>query len=330
MQDLNLNYNYVIVGCDGYYLVGYHDVINLPCVSYHKDYREGFSSFVPRQLLRWNFSRELNKYIHTPFSHYVYPRLFPHHFPEKKPLCYIFFGANYHVFQTSYLDYLRKRHTDTKLVLYMQDLVSKNKYLNFGRVADKFDLLLSYDKGDSLHYGMEYHPTPMSYVDIPDNREIKQSDIYFCGYAKTRYHIIHQLYNKLTELGYVCDFNILGMPKDASRISGIKYLCNPIDYKENLQHIKKTRCILEVMQEGADGFTPRLWESIIYDRHLLTNNGSIRQTSYYDARGCHELSMSHLNEISEWIDKPLVYDKSLKDSLSPCHLLKFIDKKLSR
>ena len=84
-----------------------------------------------------------------------------------------------------------------------------------------------------------------------------------------------------------CDFNIMGLPKGEKRISGINYPDILFSYTENIQHILKTKCILEIMQDNADGFTPRLWESIIYDRHLLSNNKNIASSIFYNAEGCH-------------------------------------------
>lgn len=329
MNDLDLNYNYVIAGSGEYYLVGYHDIINMPCVSYHVGYNDGFSGFVQKQMLRWNFSRQLNKYLHTPFSWFVYPRLYPYSFAKKKPLCYVFFGNRQYIYQTSYLDYLRRHFAGVKIVLYMQDLVSRTNDLHIEKVANKFDLLLSYDQGDAKRYNMDFHPTPMSYVDVPDNKDLPTSDIYFCGFAKNRYELIHEVFRKCREYNLVCDFNILDLPENVKKVDGVHYPAKPFDYMTNLQHVKKTRCILEIMQEGADGFTPRLWESIIYDKHLLTNNKNVQGSAYYYANGCHDISMLSSSNVVPAIKKMVEYPKSIKASLSPIHLLQFIDKKLA-
>ena len=328
MEEYKFKYNYVIIGAGGYYLNGYHDIMSLPNVSYHSSYADGFDSWLSRQVLRWNFSNVVNRHVCTPFSWYVYPRLYPLHFSDNRPLCFLFFGNTQYIYQTSYTEYLRKRYPQARLVLYMQDLVERYPQSMFEKVSPKMDLLLSYDKGDCHKYGMLFHPTPMSYVHIPDNLMLPPSDVYFCGYAKSRFPVVHRIYNELTSQGLTCDFNLLGMPDMAPRIDGIKYISQPFSYTENLQHVVKTKCILEVMQEGADGYTPRLWESIMYNRHLLTNNSTLKDSKYFHPNGMHEYGETGNIDVRPWLDMPISYDEEFKNSLSPVHLLQFIDQAL--
>lgn len=327
MDIKTLNYNYVIIGCDEYYLVGYHDIITLPCVSYHTNYYDGFDSFWERQLVRWNFSRKINQYVHTPFSRLVYPKLYPHHFTDNKPICFLFFGNRQQIYQTDFLKYIRKNYKDSKIVLYMQDLVARNSELHFDSVNKQFDLLLSYDKGDAAKYNMHYYPTPMSYYPISEKNTLSESDIYFCGKGKDRYILIHNIYEQCSQVGLICDFYITEMPASAPRISGIHYN-QPLSYIENLEHIVKTKCILEIMQGGADGYTPRTWESIMYDKHLLTNNTTFEHSLYYFSYGHHNIQTLKDSSILHWINTAVTYPYELKKKISPINLLYFIDKKL--
>lgn len=328
MREPKLRYNYVIIGAGKYYLIGYRDVISLPSVSFHESHKDGFNSWIERQLLRYNFSRAVNKIVKTPFARFVYPRLFPHQFPDDKPLCFFFFSnSNPLVLNSSYLKYLRKTYQDVRLVLFYQDLVASKPMLDIQQMKEKMDLIVSYDEGDCKRYDLMFHPTPMSFVEVAENDKLAQSDFYFCGYAKTRYPIVHEIYLKLVENGYKCDFNLLGMPEGVQLIPGIHYIEKPLSYMENLQHVVKSKCIVEIMQKGADGFTPRLWESIMYNRHLLTNNHSIWNSQFYQENLIHAISDIDDNNVS-WIREPAIYSFEKKQSLSPIHLLKFIDNNL--
>lgn len=325
---MDLKYNYVIIGADGYYMYGYHDVMDLPFVNYHKDYTDGFKTPLKKLLLRLNFSRVINQYIKTPFSFYIYPRLFPQNFKEKKPICFIFFGGQIHIYKSSYIRYLRNTYPTAKLVLYMQDIISSYRQVDFDveKELSKFDLCLSYDLNDARKYNMMYYPTPMSYVSVQENPMIKESDIFFCGKAKTRYPFIHYLYRKLIRRGITCDFHILDMPKGAEHVDGIHYDNNYLTYKENIQHIIKTKAILEIMQDGAVGFTPRLWESIMYDKHLITNNESLLDSKYYMDGSIHMISDNlFFDDIKKLLSKKVKYSNQYKHCLSPLHLLQTID-----
>lgn len=192
-------------------------------------------------------------------------------------------------------------------------------------LKQKMDLVLSYDKGDCKQYDLYFHPTPMSYTEVPDYPSLRPCDVYFCGFAKSRWQTVHDIYICLCRLGLSCDINLVGMPADAPHIDGIHYHARPFSYTENLQHVIKSKCVLEVMQDGADGFTPRLWESIMYDRHLLTNNSIVRFSDFYHPAAIHQLTDIENGRIRRWINNPIPNREAKKNELSPVHLLKFID-----
>lgn len=324
-QTSSLKYNYVICGAGGYYDIGYRDIMDLSGVNYYSSYIDCAKTKLGKLLVRLNFSEKVNRIVSTPLSRLVYPLVYKPSFDEKKPLCYLFFGNVQYVYQTSFLDYLRATYPEVKLVLYMQDLISRNSKLQFDIYRDKFDLILSYDKGDATKYGLPFHPTPMSDVFFESDPNLEKSDVYFCGFAKTRYPLIHELYKKYTELGLECDFHIMQYPNDEERIEGVHYEDKIFTYEQNIQHVLNTKAVLEIMQEGADGFTPRVWESIIYSKHLLTNNETLRLSEYYDEKFMHDINSSNIRGL---INTPVSYSTQQKARLSPVHLLEYIDKLL--
>ena len=321
-------YNYIIAGADGFYEVGYKDIMKLTNVSYHTSFYDGFKNFLLRKMAILNFSKKVNNIIKTPFSRIVYPRLFPFVFEEDKPLCFVFFRNYQPVYQSSYINYIRAKYKNSKTVLIFQDTVASNNTLDWEIVRNNIDLLISYDKGDCVRYGMLYHPTPMSLVEIEDDPSIEESDVYFCGRAKGRYPLVQKVYKQLVNLGLRCDFHLIDMPQEAAVISGIQYSSKPFGYMENLQHVKKTKCIIEIMQDGADGFTPRLWESIIYDKHLLSNNKFILDSGYYSDKNIQIMEGEIDPCIKKWINDDVKYSDSYKQELSPVRLLEFIDNNL--
>ena len=114
-------------------------------------------------------------------------------------------------------------------------------------------------------------------------------------------------------------------PENEQRIDGIYYNEPLFDYNKNIQHVLNTRCVLEVMQEGADGYTPRVWESIVYKRHLLTNNTMLHKSEFYNAANMHNISDDN---ILDWIYTSANYSAEEQERLSPIHLLEFIEDQL--
>ncbi len=319
-------YNYIICGADGYYEVGYYDIMNLPNVAYFSNMYQGITSPLVRFLLKFTFSKKANRFVKFPFSSIVYPALFKNGFPKDKPTCFLVFGNCSHIYNSTYMDYISRKYPNLKKVLYMQDIVARNSELNIEKAKEKFDLILSYDKGDCEKYGLVYHPTPFSLYPIKTEAKIEESDVFFCGHAKNRYSVILKVYDECVSKGLKCKFFVTGVDGFMERRSDIIYN-KPLTYEQILYYVKYTKCILEIMQANADGYTPRTWESIVYDRHLLTNNTSLCKSSYYNANFMHHIN-SDLNYVHNWINSPVSYDTPIKQSISPLRVLEKIVEKL--
>lgn len=319
---MNWKYNYIIAGSGGFYEVAYYDLMQMPNVKYYKGYTDGIEGRIKRLLCRLCFNLTVNKYISTPFKRIVFPWLFQSTFETQKPLCYLFFGNQFAVVNTRYIEYLKRIHPDAKIVLYMQDIVSSLPYYDIKSYKQRFDLILSYDRGDCERYNLTYHPTPYSYYPILNHKK-EDIDVFFCGAAKTRYKTILTVYQKLIAQGLKCKFYIIGVPKD-EQVQGEGLIYNQrISYIENLEYVAASKCILEIMQENADGFTPRLWEAIMYDKHLLTNNKSIVNSMFWDEKGIHLVDFG--SDFSFIKSQPIAYSRMLKENKSPYQILVLIE-----
>lgn len=322
---LDTKFNYIIAGGGGFYLTAYRDLFDLENVSYHVGYANKNHNYLVNLLLRVDFNLNINRFIKTPFRKITFPLLFPHNFCDKRNLCYIFFESQFSVINTGYLEYLRATIPGVKLVLYMQDIVASLPYYNIENYKKRFDLVVSYDKGDCIKYGLEYYPTPYSTY----NGEImptKDIDLFFCGAAKTRYDTIFSVYKACTMMGLKCLFYITGVPEGSKIVGDGLVYDTPITYEENISFVKRSKCILEVMQKNADGYTPRLWEALFYGTHLLTNNTTIKDSEYYQPQSIHFINK--MDDINSWIDETVTVDEELIRSKSPISFLNFIENKL--
>ena len=323
-------YNYVICGSIvSYFDLMYRDLKELENVRYFSSFWEGSHNRISYYLKRATFSEKINKFIKLPFSRYTFPRIYPFHFNDDKPICFVFFETSAYMINTSYMEYLSLRYPNSKKVLYMQDLVSKNPFLNLERAKKVMDLIISYDKGDCERYNFLYSPTPMSKFSISEN-DTPFSDVYFCGLIKSqkRYDNIMSVYNLCKSKGLKCLFYLVGVPVELQKnTDGIIYN-KKLSYIENLKHVDHTKCILEVMQEDADGYTLRLWESILYNKHFLTNNIFLKSSIYYNNQNIHFIH-DDLVKIDNWINECVENREELIAQISPLNLLSIIDKKIS-
>ena len=91
------------------------------------------------------------------------------------------------------------------------------------------------------------------------------------------------IYHKLTGAGMNCQYYLVGVPKEQQiPYPGIVYSDRFMPYREMLEHTVNTGCVLEVNQEGADGYTSRFLEAVMFNKKLVTNNLAIKETQFYN------------------------------------------------
>lgn len=284
-----------------------------------------------RILHKIHYHGYINKYFDIPLKLLWNKFYYNEKNEDNKKLCFVFFISSLRKENKSFFKYLKAQYPDSKLVIYFEDIISSrtkdgNNLLQLDFIGKYFDLALTYDKGDSERYGFLYYPTPYSVMEINDNPTIKQSDLFFCGAAKQRYETIVNTLNKSIENGVNCDF-IVARAEKYKKAAGISYVSYMLPYSVYLEHMKKTNCLLEIIQEGSSGFTLRVWESLVYGKKLLTNNKNIINAPFYN-----ENQFCYFKEIGEkeisFIKQEQEFKPRYRDELSPLRIIEFIDKQL--
>ena len=179
----------------------------------------------------------------------------------------------------NYVLSLKRIFPQSKFVLYYQDIITSFKnYVHPNNVKRLFDLMISYNRIDSNEYNINYFPTSFSIQNENNDSITQEFDVYFLGRAKDRGGKIIQMAKQFISLGLSCDFNILDMPiEKQQKLPGVNYIKEPFSYAENIMHIKNARAILEIMQGDTNGYTLRTWESIAFNKVLITNNSYLKE-----------------------------------------------------
>ena len=321
-----LKNNYIILGADGFFRIGYHDLLGLKNVRYYSKHLTNVKS-IKSVLTRLFFSNKIGSTLKKLIRPIVYSYITGSDFENNKGLCVVAFSSFYDFCKEGYKEYIKRNYPQSTLILYYQDKIKvRKKDFNVDEARIVFDLIYSYDKADCDRFDLIYYPTPYSYFSIPESLDIQESDVFFCGEAKTRYPIVIEAYKKFTEQGLKCNFYLNKIPDNCPIVEGIHYN-EPLSYIRYLQFLSHSRALLEVMQEGADGYTPRLWESIIYDKHLITNNTAVFSSPYYRSEYMHDLKVCE--DAVLMIQPPVSYSIEEKDRLSPINFLLNIESKIN-
>ena len=319
----NRKYKYVIFGSGwDLYKISYADVSLLSDAVYISD-----------EIIRNNYLRRLhlgkiNRIITLPFKDLWNKFLFINPFQDNDNLCFIFF-TSWIAFdkETGFISYLKQKYPNSKFVWFLQDLYYTHPY-----PVDDFDLVLSYDKNDCEKYGFIYHHTVFSQNNRVESNKQYESDVLFVGKAKDRLFQIYSSYEKLSQAGLHCRFFLLDVPKEERLYPDkIHYLDKIMPYSWVLENVASTKCILEIMQARAQGYTYRLWESITFDKKLLTNNDSLEKDNLFYSKDYISIIKDEINNDNiNFILNEESYINPHKNQLSPVIMLDFVDKILNK
>lgn len=316
------HYNYVIFGSDwDLYVQSYSDLFALDDVIYIRD-----TILMSNWLRRIHLSKKVNSIIKLPYKSLWNKYLFNNRFRDGRPLCFVFFSnwAEYDK-ALNFTEYLRKKYLGAKCVLFLQDLYKFRKI-----DINRFDLCLSFDKADCEKYGFIYHPLVFSDVRFQDEVGI-ESDVFFLGKAKNRLSDIVKVYERLQVSGLKCSFFLVGVNKEDQVYQDSIHYIDGMDYMTNLQMIRKSRCILEIMQESGTGFTQRGCEAVCLGKKLLSNNPYLNKEPFFNPeyislfRTVDDIDEDFVNKISD----DIIVDYHYKEKMSPIELLQFIDNRFS-
>ena len=333
-----LHYNYIIFMSSDYNKVAYMDIKDNDQVIFINGHYQS-SNRLEKICYRLHHSRKVNQLVHLPFKQYWFPRYGNWVFFNDKPICFLFDGRfMQYDYYREYVSYLKKKYPSCKCVcIYNDRVITYTDIITNKRILPNqlslLDLQLSYSPKDAADYHLLYHPTVFSNVVVPPC-DLLETDVYFVGKAKDRLNDILAIYDQLTQRGYCCDFHITEVPIEKQvHKKGITYN-QPMTYMQNLQHVVKAKYLLELMAGEADGCSFRTWEAMRYNKILLTNNQSVLQTPFYDAKKCVMIdAKSPLEDKAHsWIDTISDSDLSTPwhtQPKTPIDLLEFIDSNLS-
>ena len=239
----------------------------------------------------------------------------------NKPLCFVFIAY----LPVDYLCWLRNNYPAAKFVMFIRDLVATRpeiiKNIQDSGVIDKW---ISYDQGDADQYGFFFYPEIESKLDLPVP-SVCEYDVFFAGVAKKRLPQIVATYDKLVDLGLKCNFYIkVNKGDQIIDRAGIHYSSVFMKYEDILKENLRANCILEINQEGAVGNTARFLEAVMYNKRLITNNLSLKESKFYNPKYiCLYTNPEDIND--DFFKENGVIDYNYNDEFSPLGLVHFIE-----
>ena len=273
-------------------------------------------------LCKFHNSGKINRKIKLPFR-YIWDRfciLEQAKIDTENEYIIVMTNVSVKKFRVEYLKGLES-YKNIHLVLIAVDSFV-DKFLSpldvMGRVS--FDLIYSFDQKDCDEYGLIYSQSQYSKIDKLSRSELGY-DIFFVGRAKQRYEMLKDIARKANMYGVKCGFYLLGVPKkDQEDIPGIIYIDKVLPYSDVLPLILSSHCLLDVVQTGQVGYTMRVYESVFYNKRLITNNSAVEDFAYYQKDYMNIFSKIEDINFGIFADKSEV-DYKYKGEYSPVNLL---------
>ena len=284
----------------------------VPCIMSHKSKIFRYVYYVIEKLFR-----NLNINILKPW----YPSFFDNKFKNScKPLCFVIASSQIPV---NYVLWLKHQYPNAKFVRVHRDLFKvtcRNGYTK-EFLDDNFDVQMTFDENEAKSSGALYFDEIESKIDTSDASMYPECDVFFAGKAKDRFPRIIDALTTFNEKGLNCYFYVTEVPENQRvKAKGIIYGEKYMSYKEMLYRSIRSKCLLEINQTGAVGYTSRFIEAVLYNKKLITDNSYIKRSKFYDDRYIQIVLPGDQIETG-FINDNVVVDYKYNNEFSPINMI---------
>lgn len=319
-------YIFLAPGSD-YGTVMWSDLKSVPNCTYHDYVLNEQCPPLLHRLHHLHFSFFLNRFMTLPFQ-YVWKKGYSvkiEDLSDNKKYCVIFTDISACRVDVKYLQELQSK-ANVELVLVLVNIVLSKRRLLEERFK-YFSTFFSFDKADCDRYGFIHHASFYSKLPI-DTSGKKDSDVFFVGVSKgMRHEKLAKIYNRLKKNNLVPNFYLAHHKNVSDRVDGIHYN-EWLSYKEVLNKVSHTNCILEIVGDNQEGMTLRSMEAICYNKRLITDNLAITRLKYFESGFIQYLPQIENVDISFLKDTTPV-DYQYENDFSPIKLLEHIEEVFS-
>lgn len=205
------------------------------------------------------------------------------------------------------------KENSKKIFSYHYDGLNRNpKIFEYIPYFDKFYV---FDKSDLENINYKMYPCTNFYFDYDNDKKLdveNKLDFYFLGsYHVSRTEELINFKNNVLK-NYTVEFEIVVSKDDWNRINyltknSMKCSKKIIPFVDYLEKIKKSTTIIDFVINEHKGLSFRVFESMKYEKKLITNNVSIKNYDFYNPNNILIIENNNYQEIHNFINIP--YEK---------------------
>lgn len=270
----------IILGSSNdYYKASYKDISEVEGAIYQTEYLPG----KPKLIKKIHTAHCLTEFAvkhKLPFKRIWYKHYYNGVYKDGDEYVFVFFYSWHRIFQNGYVEFLREQYPNCKCVLFLCDLECAKK-LNIEEQKKRFDHVMVFERNFAKEHAIEYYPLVYSDYRFEIKPEEKDIDLLFVGWAKGRYKLLKQIYDRLTAAGVNCQFYLTKLDEKVPPEIGI-HIMDWVPYKEYKKLLKRAKCLLDIIPPNTDCNTLRASEAMSHKCKILTNNTGIVNEEYYN------------------------------------------------
>lgn len=245
-----------------------------------------------RKKLAWvHYSNKLNKIIQIPFKGIWYKQIIKktnieNHKNERN--CIIIYDQNMIGGDFQFIKKIKREYPESIFVYMFTNVAEISAAAICGYIDNLnecYDIVYAFDHKDAEKYNFLY--SPLIYdpqIDAVDTRNQTVDSVFYLGQAKDRYNMLIQVFQRINDLGILTDFNIVNVPEDKIVYDKMINYNHPMKYLEAIEHIKKSSCLIDVVQGNSSGLTIKTCEAVFFNKKLITTNKEVAEYPFYDMR----------------------------------------------
>ena len=229
----------------------------------------------------------------------------------------------------NFFTYLRKKCKKLKIVYLFTNIAAISGAKMYGvldELSGVFDKVFAFDPKDAERYGFDYFPLIYTGVN-PQEKESCDTDLFYVGQAKDseRYRMLIDVFEKAQNEGLTCDFNIVGVPEEKQKYPELIHYNKRLSYSDVVKKIKRSRCLVDVIQKDSSGLTIKVCEAVVYEKKLITSNSCIKRESFFDKEKILLIDSNKIDvNILDFVKKEISYTFDDKFTFSPQKLFSLI------
>lgn len=192
------------------------------------------------------------------------------------------------------LEYIHK-HTKARLIFWHWNPIKTNEEIKIISNTQNICEHWTFNQYDAEKYKMHLNNQFFFYQQERSFR--LKEEAFFVGTDKGRYDQLMELSKYLIDNGINPDFHIVDAHKE-----GKFYQKDYMQYDAVLRHLRKSRYLVEIVQEDQNGLTARTLEAMFFGKKLITNNAQVKKCSFFDRDNIYV--MNDGLDINAFFEKP--------------------------